>query len=341
MLKAFRRIRAFSVTAFAAVLVSCGADDSASLAADPELPDFVISDIDSPEGSGGWQMIWSDEFAGEAIDREKWGFDIDCWGGGNNERQCYTDRLDNAAIDDGKLVITAHKEDSSGPALPLHMRGSADDPDAEKKQPFTSARLTTKGKAAWQYGRIDVRAKLPQGQGTWPAIWMMPEENSYGSWAASGEIDILEAVNLGVPCGSCPGGIENTILGTLHFGGQWPDNELASTEIALPGSIDEFHTYSVIWEEGRIIWLVDGKPFAVKLADQWSTTGSTAAAAPFDRPFYLILNLAIGGKLPEERGVGGVSEKGFPKRMEIDFVRVWKCKPETDSDPACAGNGND
>ena len=112
-------------------------------------------------------------------------------------------------------------------------------------------------------------------------------------------------------------------------------------EILRNGSLEEFHTYSIVWEEGSFVWLVDGEPFATKIADQWSTSGSNEAAAPFDKPFHLILNLAIGGKLPEERGVGGVSEKGFPKRMEIDFVRVWKCEPETDSDPACAGFGVD
>ena len=192
-----------------------------------------------------------------------------------------------------------------------------------------------------QYGRIDIRAKLPQGQGTWSAIWMLPENNSYGSWATSGEIDILEAVNLGVACEKCPGGKENTILGTLHFGGKWPDNKLASTEVSLPGSLDEFHTYSIIWDEGRFQWLVDGKLFATKHAKDWSTTSSDDANAPFDKPFHLILNLAIGGKLPEERGIGGLSEQGFPKRMEIDFVRVWKCNAEADSDASCKGRGTD
>lgn len=297
--------------------------------------------IADPSEAAGWKMIWSDEFDGEQIDQSKWVYDIDCWGGGNEERQCYTDSKKNASIEDGNLVITARQEESTGPALPPHMRANADDPDATATKPFTSARLKTKGKASWLYGRIDIRAKLPQGQGTWPAIWMLPENDHYGSWATSGEIDILEAVNLGVDCEKCPGGKENTILGTLHFGGKWPDNKLNSTEVALPGSLDEFHTYSIIWEEGRFRWLVDGKLFATKLAKDWSTTSSDDPNAPFDKPFHLILNLAIGGKLPEGRGLGGVSEEGFPKKMEIDFVRVWKCQPEADSDASCMGKGTD
>lgn len=115
------------------------------------------------------------------------------------------------------------------------------DPEALATKPFTSARMVTRARAAWQYGRIEVRAKLPQGQGTWPAIWMLPESNAYGTWASSGEIDIPEAVNLGVPCARCPGGRESTILGTLHFGGRWPDNALKSSEMSAPEVLEGFH----------------------------------------------------------------------------------------------------
>ena len=144
-----------------------------------------------------WQLVWSDEFDQSAIDAAKWGFDVDCWGGGNHERQCYTASGDNAAIVDGKLVITALRQRVSGPAFPQSQRNTAGTRNAVAARNYTSARLTTRGKASWRYGRIEVRALLPQGQGTWPAIWMLPEENVYGPWAASGEIDILEAVNLG------------------------------------------------------------------------------------------------------------------------------------------------
>lgn len=301
--------------------------------------DTATVSTSTPE-QDGWRLVWSDEFSGSAIDTTKWGFDVDCWGGGNEERQCYTDRTENASILDGNLVITARKESFTGPALPLSQRAAATDPDATATKPFTSARLVTRGKSSWKYGRIDVRAKLPQGQGTWPAIWMLPEDWAYGGWAASGEIDILEAVNMGVTCKKCPGGVENTILGTLHFGGVTPNNKLASTEVPLPGSLDAFHIYSIIWRKGHFTWLVDGKPFATKSANDWSTTSSDDPNVPFDKPFHLILNLAIGGGLPEDRGLKGVSEEGFPKRFEVDYVRVWKCNAETASTQSCNATGD-
>lgn len=287
---------------------------------------------------GSWQLAWSDEFNGAAIDRGKWDFDVDCWGGGNNERQCYTDRPVNAAIKDGKLVIAARKEAMTGPAFPLSQRGDAEKAAALATKPFTSARLVTRGKAAWTYGKIEVRAKLPQGQGTWPAIWMLPEDSRYGGWAASGEIDILEAVNLGVRCDECAGGIENRVLGTLHFGGQWPENQYKGDETALPAPLDGFHVFGLVWEKGKIVWTVDGKPYATRVAGEWSTSGSGDPAAPFDRPFHLILNLAVGGGLAEERGLKGVDESGYPKMMEIDWVRVWQCGGDVVSD--CGSTGD-
>ncbi len=287
---------------------------------------------------GSWQLAWSDEFNGAAIDRGKWDFDVDCWGGGNNERQCYTDRPVNAAIKDGKLVIAARKEAMTGPAFPLSQRGDVEKAAALATKPFTSARLVTRGKAAWTYGKIEVRAKLPQGQGTWPAIWMLPEDSRYGGWAASGEIDILEAVNLGVRCDECAGGIENRVLGTLHFGGQWPDNQYKGDETALPAPLDGFHVFGLVWEKGKIVWTVDGKPYATRVAGEWSTSGSGDPAAPFDRPFHLILNLAVGGGLAEGRGLKGVDESGYPKIMEIDWVRVWQCGGDVVSD--CGSTGD-
>ncbi len=273
----------------------------------------------------GWTLVWSDEFDGTSIDRSKWSLDADCWGGGNEEHQCYTKGARNVAVQDGKLVIIARHERVTGPALPAHLRKTAPNPDAEAVREFSSARLTTKGKAAWRYGRIEVSARLPQGQGTWPAIWMLPEKELYGAWAASGEIDILEAVNLGVPCKTCPGGRENTILGTLHFGGKWPTNKHKGEEVPYPPVLDEgFHVYAVEWFPDRIVWRVDGQVFAERKASEWSTTATDKPGAPFDQPFHLILNLAIGGKLPEGRGVGGVRLDGYPKQMQVDWVRVWQ-----------------
>ena len=291
---------------------------------------------EGPHLADGWQLVWSDEFDAARIDRSRWDFDVDCWGGGNNERQCYTDRPQNARIEDGRLVIEARRESFTGPALPLAMRAGAADTAATATKPFTSARLVTRGKATWKYGRIEVRAKLPQGQGTWPAIWMLPEDSAYGGWALSGEIDIMEAVNLGVACAECPGGRESTILGTLHFGGRWPDNALHSAEIAYSPVLDGFHTFGLVWTPQRMTWMVDGRVFAVKTAGDWYTDADPSRAAPFDKRFHLLLNLAIGGGLPEGRGLGGVSEDGFPKRMEVDWVRVWQCDAGASEAGSCA-----
>ena len=291
--------------------------------------------IAAPPGDD-WQLVWSDEFNGPAIDSTKWSFDVDCWGGGNNERQCYTDHQDNARIADGALVITALRETVTGPALPASQRANPAKPGELVKRDYTSARLSTRGKAAWRYGRIEVRAKLPQGQGTWPAIWMLPEANSYGPWAASGEIDILEAVNLGVPCKDCPTGKEDTILGTLHFGKPWPGNTHKGDEIHQPAVLEGFHTYAIAWEPDRIVWQFDGETYAVRQRSEWFTSGSATPGAPFDQPFHLILNLAFGGGLAESRGLKGVSDSNFPKHFLIDWVRVWQKSP-TSAGTAPAG----
>ncbi|GEN98559.1 beta-glucanase [Novosphingobium sediminis] len=283
-----------------------------------------------------WQLVWSDEFSGPAIDASKWSFDVDCWGGGNNERQCYSDRPSNARIVDGALVISALRENVTGPALPASQRANPAKPGELVKRDYSSARLSTHGKASWRYGRIEVRASLPQGQGTWPAIWMLPEANTYGPWAASGEIDILEAVNLGVPCKDCPAGKEDTILGTLHFGKPWPNNTHKGNEVHKPAVLAGFHTYAIEWQPDQIIWQFDGETYAVRKQSDWFTSGSTSPGAPFDQPFHLILNLAFGGGLAESRGLKGVSDSNFPKRFLIDWVRVWQKPPQTASSTPAA-----
>lgn len=271
----------------------------------------------------GWHEVWSDEFDGTRIDRHKWDFDVDCAGGGNEEQQCYTARRSNASVRDGVLSITARREPWHGPAQ-MHGQPGKDGRVREATKPFTSARMVTRGRASWLYGRVEVRARLPLGQGTWPAIWMLPEEWHYGAWPRSGEIDIMEAVNLGTPCSNCAGGRENHVLGTIHFGDFPPRNKYLSTNVELAGAIDAFHVYGMEWDPDRIVWTVDGKRYAEQDIGAWSTAASPDAHAPFDRPFHLILNLAIGGHLPEERNLHGVATGGFPKTMEVDWVRVWQ-----------------
>lgn len=283
-----------------------------------------------------WKMVWNDEFDSPSIDRAKWGFDVNCWGGGNDERQCYTDSARNASVADGKLTITARREPMTGPALPETMRKTAADKAATATKPFTSARLSTRGLASWRYGKVEVRARLPQGQGAWPAIWMLPEHNAYGPWAASGEIDILEAVNLGVACKDCPGGKEDRILGTLHFGGPWPHNLHKGDEVHRPDVLDDgFHRFGLVWQSGKMMWTFDGQVYATRTAKEWSTTATRRSGAPFDRPFHLILNLAIGGGLAEKRGLGGVANDLDRRDFQIDWVRVWQCDADKASGRVC------
>lgn len=252
-------------------------------------------DPDDPTNEG-WQLIWQDEFNGSSIDYSKWEHEINAKGGGNNELQYYTARPDNSYVANGRLVIQALKESYTGP---------------EGHRNYTSARLRTLNKGDFLYGRIDVRAKLPAGQGLWPAIWMLPTDWVYGGWAASGEIDIVEAVNL-----KAGGG--NKIYGTLHYGGPWPDNTHTGTSFTPATSVvDNFHTYSIEWEPGEIRWYVDGQHYQTQ--NSWWSSGG-AYPAPFNQRFHIILNVAVGGNWPGSPNNSTV----FPQRMEVDYVRVYK-----------------
>ena len=281
----------------------------------------------------GWSLVWSDEFEGTSIDESKWNFEVNCWGGGNKERQCYTSRPENAFVKDGKLSIVARLEPSSGPALPKEMRDQApeEERNAVKEQLFTSARLNTKNKADWLYGRIEFRAKFPTGQGVWPALWMLPTDEVYGAWAASGEIDVVEAVNLGTECKKCDGGKENRVVGTIHYGGEWPKNTYKGNKAELPPSADGFYTVAVEWQEGQIDWYLNDKKYSTLKSSDWRSKALFSKLpkhAPFDQSFFILMNLAIGGNYAESQNEGGVSLEGFPKTLEVDWVRVYQRAPD-------------
>lgn len=268
-----------------------------------------------------WKLVWSDEFDGKTIDPKKWDFDVGngfynyeakVWisGWGNGELQYYTRDAENAFVKDGHLHIRAVKES-------LHGCG------------YTSARLKTRKRDgsplfSKKYGRFEFRAKLPTGQGVWPAIWMLPLKEKYGGWAASGEVDVLEA----------RGQQPNKVLGTLHFGSRWPANAESSADYALPdkGTIADWHVYALEWEPGEFRWYVDGKLYSTK--NFWWSSSKVAGGkgarpakeadlnpwpAPFDEPFYIILNVAVGGKFPGNPD----STTKFPAEMLVDYVRVY------------------
>ena len=284
-----------------------------------------------------WVVVWQDNFDGTELDRSKWKPEVSCWGGGNNERQCYTDRIDNVKIESGVLKLIAKPETYTAKLYPDGMKGS---PGEDRTQQYTSGKVRTRDIASWKYGRVSARIKLPSGLGTWPAFWMMPADDFYGNWPLSGEIDIMEAVNLGTKCNECPNGIFNRTSGALHFGGLPPNNTYwyqHNEETSKAGPWEEWRVYSVEWGAGLIQWYVDGKIFLQISSDMWYTDSSVGASrshAPFDQPFYLMLNLAVGGNLAENNG-GGFDPEAFPAEMLVDWVRVEQCRSDLATGRKC------
>lgn len=251
----------------------------------------VTTKPEAPQDKG-WSFetmpIWADEFEYTgAPDPAKWGNDVGGSGWGNNELQYYT-KVGNAYAADGKLTITARKESFSG-------------------NQYTSARLVSKNKGDFLYGRFEIKAKLPTGKGTWPAIWMLPTDWAYGSWPKSGEIDIMEHV----------GYDQNKVHVTVHteaynhgIGTQKGNNKI------VPTASTEFHLYRVDWTPYAIRGFIDDEQVF-----EFINEGKGAAAWPFDKQFHLLLNIAVGGNWG---GAQGVDPTVFPQAMEIDYVRVYK-----------------
>lgn len=284
------------------------------------LTSLKVSNVepsDSYHERNGWKLIWSDEFEGEEINRSKWTPETSCWGGGNNERQCYTDRDDNIEVGDGVLRLTAKPEEFSGLKYPQDWsdRGNV------ITQKYTSGKLRTKGLRSWTYGRFEARIKLPAGQSTWPAFWMLPEDSLYGDWPLSGEIDIMEAVNLGEPCKNCENSkIENRSSVALHFGQPWPENQFVAKKNPLPNGNDSYHIFALEWSKGQMDWFVDKQKVLTMTQNEWFTdtvSKDVNALAPFDKPFYLALNLAVGGNLPDNYDKKNFDPESFPDRKSV------------------------
>lgn len=243
------------------------------------------------EAPAGMKLVWSDEFnkAG-ALDPTKWGYEKGLVR--NAEKQFYTDnRRENARVEDGKLIIEARKEKMDGGE-------------------FTSASVISKGHGEWTYGRVEVKAKLPAARGSWPAIWMLPTDIGKVGWPLCGEIDIMEHV----------GHDAGKIHGTLHSGAfNHTKGTQRSGTIQAPTFAKEFHVYAMDWTKDHITIELDGKVYATFDRKE----GDKDEQWPFHKPFYLILNLAIGGSWG---GQQGIDEAAFPQRMEVDYVRVYQKK---------------
>ena len=245
---------------------------------------------DDDEGAAFTNLVWSDEFNYTGLpDNTKWGYDVGGHGWGNNELQYYTkERSENARVEGGNLIIEARRENM-------------------ENREYTSARLVSKNKGDWKYGRVEVKAKLPQGRGIWPAIWMLPTEWKYGDWPRSGEIDIMEFV------GYEPDRVHGTVhtQSFNHSIGTQKGSSLQFTDLASAS-----HVYAIEWHADKIDFFVDNQRYFT-----FTNTNRGSADWPFDQTFHLILNVAVGGNWG---GAQGVDPSVYPQRFVIDYVRVYQ-----------------
>lgn len=244
---------------------------------------------DDPGYVSGFVLTWADEFDGNTVNLSDWTFETGQHGWGNNELQNYTDG-DNAEVKDGKLIITARKEND------YQIAGS-----------YTSTRMITKGKQEFTYGKMEIRAKLPSGRGIWPAIWMLGANIDQVSWPACGEIDIMEYV----------GYQPNTVHATVHTSAGYGANGNGKSK-TLETAEEEFHVYGLIWTEKEMIFYTDSPE---NVTHKYAPSNKTEENWPFDKPHFFIMNIAVGGNWG---GAQGIDDSIFPQTMEIDYVRVYQ-----------------
>ena len=330
------------------ILAGCGSTIDTSKVVDQSA--LFASDNNVVQSKDGWELVWNDEFDGTKIDKTKWEHENNCWGGGNQEQQCYVEDDKNSFVSNGFLTIRALKGWTRGPAVPLEHKGHK---TQKASLPYSSARLRTKNLGDWKYGRFEVRAKLPQGQGTWPAIWMLPTDFVYGGWAASGEIDIMEAVNLHTTYKADNGETkkENRVHGTLHFGKNWPNNVSSgvSYDFGDKNPADNLHTYAIEWEKGEMRWYIDDVHYATQTMDGWWThykdengePQSGPADAPFNQKFHMLLNVALGGAWAANANDKGINPDMLHADMLVDYVRVYQCSKNPATGKGCASHVSD
>ena len=309
-----KKFRILAVVSALALLSGCGskpetssesssAPESAAETTQEETTEAATeaeADSDIPEIEG-YNLLWNDEFNGDALDETIWNYEPHEPGWTNEELQEYTTSTDNVFVRDGNLVIKAIKSKKDG------------------KDYYTSGKVTAQNKKDFTYGKVVARAKAPEGKGLWPAIWMMPQDESYyGQWPKCGEIDIMEVLGSDV----------KTAYGTLHYGE--PHGEQQGTVVLDNGSFaDDFHEYSVEWEPGEMRWYIDDELYLT--VNDWFTAvqgeDEKPYPAPFDQPFFVQMNLAVGGTWPGDPDENTDFDNA---EFEIDYVRVYQ-KPEYDT----------
>lgn len=256
---------------------------------------FVCSLTTAEQGATQWQLVWADEFEYSGLpDAKKWGYDVGGHGWGNKELQYYSSgRKENARVENGHLIIEARREALEG-------------------REYTSARLVSKGKGDWTYGRFEVRAKLPTGRGTWPAIWMLPSHKDYGGWPEGGEIDIMEHVGFD----------PDVIHASAHTKSYHHSIGTQKTaKIKVANARTGFNTYAVEWTPEEIRAFVNDQHYFTFKNERLTNHASDHIQWPFDKPFHLLLNIAVGGTWGGQKGV---DKTIWPQRMEIDYVRVYQ-----------------
>lgn len=248
------------------------------------------SGFNSPLSYAGKTLVWDEEFSGSSIDPNEWNYEIGNGSGGwgNNELEYYTNSTNNAFVSNGNLIIEARKESING-------------------FNYSSARLTTQNKKAFTYGRVDIRAKLPRGQGVWPALWMLGSDINTAGWPASGEIDIMELL----------GQDSSKVYGTLHYGASGATHQSKGNTYVLNGNYfsSKFHVFSMDWKQDTVRLYVDNN---LMLAVNKADVGTSPY--PFNLPFFFIFNVAVGGNFPGNPD----GTTTFPQRMIVDYIRVFQ-----------------
>ncbi|MFC3879283.1 family 16 glycosylhydrolase [Algoriphagus namhaensis] len=287
-----KRINLMILAAGLIVYSACSSDgdDTPNPGSPVEKVVIPTSGATSPNSYPGMSLVWEDDFQGSSLNTSNWSYEIGRGnnGWGNNELQYY--RRENTSLQDGHLIITAKKENFEGAA-------------------YTSSRLVTMNKQDFRYGRIDIRATMPRGQGLWPALWMLGSNFSEVGWPNCGEIDIMEMIG--------GNGRENTVHGTVHWDNNGSRAQFGGEKRISTGTLaDQFHVYSIVWDATSIKWLIND--------EQYHEIDTTPAGLDeFRRKFFFIFNVAVGGDWPGSPN----TTTTFPQHMIVDYVRVFQTNP--------------